>query len=76
MVGTKAYMGSSTSTCLFNLYNKVIWAGAAQGTPLFTVKGMQLWEGASTSRMVLNWTGQQLSLIDVYASIVLFVAKY
>lgn len=76
IVGTKAFLGASTSKCIFNLDKNIVFEGAGTDNPLYTVIGGRLYEGASTAKILMNWTGQPLSSNYLLAAIMIMRTRY
>ena len=76
IVATKAFSGASTSNCVFHYEKGIIFKGAGPDMPLYRWAGSHLYQGAGSAKIVLNWTGNNLTLIDVFASILLLQTTY
>lgn len=76
VVGQKAYVGASTGQCMFNLYKDVVFDGCGTEIPLYKLVGNRLYEGASTAKIVMNWTGEPLKPIALFAAINLLRTTY
>lgn len=69
VVGGKIFSGSGTSTCLFNIKDGVVFKGTGTSTPVYRISKRALYQGAGTSKMVINWTGSQLTEVDIAAAV-------
>lgn len=69
VVDGKIFSGSGTSTCLFTIKNGVVFKGTGTSTPVYRISKRALYQGAGTSKMVINWTGSQLTEVDIAAAV-------
>lgn len=76
VVDGKIFSGSGTSNCLFNITNDVVYKGTSTSTPLYRISKRALYQGSGTSKMIINWTGSQLSQVDIAAAVWLLQYAY
>ena len=76
IVGSKAFLGASTSMCIFNINKNIVFEGAGSDNPLYTVIGNRLYEGASTAKILMNWTGHPLTNNYLLSAIMIMRTRY
>lgn len=76
VVDGKIFSGSGTSNCLFNISNGVVFKGTGTSTALYRISKRALYQGTGSSKMVINWTGTQLTEVDIAAAVWLLQYAY
>ena len=69
VVDGKIFSGSGTSNCLFTIKDGVVFKGTGTSTPVYRISKRALYQGSGTSKMVINWTGSQLTEVDIAAAV-------
>jgi hypothetical protein len=63
--GNQVFSGSGTSNCLYTIKGNLVYKGAGTSTALYNISRRAIYKGSSVSKMEANWTGSQLSTIDI-----------